>query len=194
MITVPHIQEMTHSFQMAQLAHLVHSCDTTCRGKNYCSRGCGACYCGGVRCFLSHCLSLRFFWHCLANVKFSNAYHPARSLPHNYSSITCLSSTQPLWSTPCYLVGAADVLMTVLGLNSLHYRPRLVHTPANMNIIDTYTQRCIHKSCTRSTLETTALQQTPPHNVIIVVYIYSVVRYRPASRWLTRPSINHLQF
>lgn len=33
MIMVPQIQEMTHSFQMAQLAHLVHSSDITCRGR-----------------------------------------------------------------------------------------------------------------------------------------------------------------
>lgn len=33
MNTVPQIQEMTHSFLKAQLAHLVHSCDTTCRGR-----------------------------------------------------------------------------------------------------------------------------------------------------------------
>lgn len=33
MIRGPQIQEMTHSFQKAQLADLVHSFDTTCRGR-----------------------------------------------------------------------------------------------------------------------------------------------------------------
>lgn len=104
--------------------------------ENYCSRWCGACYCGGVQCFLSHCLSCSLFWHRLANVMFSIAYHLPRlfcpclvTIP---ASLAFPSHSLPSW-LHAKLVGAPPFDCI-----------EAIHTQANMNTTRTYALKCIH--------------------------------------------------
>lgn len=97
--------------------------------ERYCSRRCGACYCGGVF-FRAACHAdysdtswLMYSWVLLI-------ISPAlSSLPRNYFSITCLSSTQPSFLPTHYFTlkehkppyGCITAIFTPLG-SCWHYR------------------------------------------------------------------------
>lgn len=112
--------------------------------KRYCTIACGACHCGGVKCFLAHAVSCSLFWPCLDNLNCSIAYHLIHfpSMPHNYSSVSLLHTTSRSTSTP----------------------PRRSNVP-----LYDYTKAI----CT--SLNMCRIQNTPPHNDIFVLYIYSSV-------------------
>lgn len=144
MFTGPQIQEMTQSFQHAQLADHIHSSDTTCGGNIIAQEDAELVIVVDCSLFFHtacHAVNSDTAWLKWTSVLL--IISPALpSLLQSCSSITCFSSTQSPVLPPYYLVGAVNLPVTVLRMDSLHDRPWHIHTSKHEN--DTHLHSEMH--------------------------------------------------